>query len=163
MATGKTELSSNSGDIEPKDYNAIVGAADLAMLRMASCSFYVKPDYYAIDEDDDGNIRSTIDSATDKYNYNRDAGIAFSIVEWRVLIKQSRRILVKIEASYLTAYRGLQNFDPEHVRIFYEHLAPSQSYPYFRQFVAQKSADAALNLPVLPMMKLRAPVKSKAE
>lgn len=44
-----------------------------------------------------------------------------------------------------------------------EHLAPSQSYPYFRQFVAQKSADAELNLPILPMMKLRAPVKSKAE
>jgi len=150
MASGKKELARGSGDIEPRDYNAIVSAAGLAMLRMASCSFYVRPEYYPLDEEDAGSI-------------NPEAGFAFGMVEWRVLVKRSRKILVKMEASYLTAYRGLKDFDPDHVRIFYENLAPSQSYPYFRQFVAQKSADAELNLPMLPMMKLRAPVRSKKE
>jgi len=163
MASGKKELARGSGDIEPRDYNAIVSAAGLAMLRMASCSFYVRPEYYPLDEEDAGSIKPVLESATEKYDYNPEAGFAFGMVEWRVLVKRSRKILVKMEASYLTAYRGLKDFDPDHVRIFYENLAPSQSYPYFRQFVAQKSADAELNLPMLPMMKLRAPVRSKKE
>ena len=45
------------------------------------------------------------------------------------------------------------------VKTFFERMAPLACWPYFRSHVANVAAEAGISIPVVPIKKLRFPVK----
>jgi len=161
-ASGREKMNANREDteIEPRDYNRIVSKAKLAALRMTKSEFEVKPAYVALDYDNKKNdMTFELDDNIKSFMYEEEKAIAFGEISWRFRVRYKKNILLKLKCLYIVIYSDIKDEKENDVRIFLEHIAPSQSYPYFRQRVAQSAADAMVEMPLLPMLKLRAPVK----
>jgi len=127
---------------------------------MTKSEFEVKPAYVALEyENKKNDMTLELDNNIKSFMYDYNKGIAFGEMSWRFRVRYKNNVLLKLQCLYIVIYSDILDEKEKDVRIFLDHIAPSQSYPYFRQRVAQSAADAMVELPLLPMLKLSAPVK----
>lgn len=148
--------------IEPKDYNRIVASANLAALRMVKSEFEVKPQFLTVRLGEKGGPAPELENTVDAPHYDRERGLLIGTVVWHVIVRHKRKTLLKIRCGYVTIYSDIPECEEAHAKIFFETVAPAQSYPYFRQRVAQSAADAMIELPLLPMLKVGSPARGKS-
>jgi len=127
---------------------------------MTKSEFEVKPAYVALEYENKKNeMTLELDNNIKSFMYDDNKGIAFGEMSWEFRVRYKNNVLLKFQCLYIVIYSDIIDEKEKDVRIFLDHIAPSQSYPYFRQRVAQSAADAMVELPLLPMLKLSAPVK----
>lgn len=86
-----------------------------------------------------------------------DGEDAQGVCTFRVLASHADEELVSIEASYLVVYSNAQSLGGEVAAVdFLRKVGRMAVYPYFRAYVSFVSAEAQLNVPMLPTLNIGA-------
>ncbi len=74
------------------------------------------------------------------------------VYEWEVLAKAGEDEAVKLNSTYVVSYDVPADCDEKMVLMFLEQVGRIACYPYFRNQVSQKSWEANVELPILPVL-----------
>lgn len=154
------------------EYNEAVKQATLLGIMLTSSSFDVTNDFRDEHEQSDKYIDQTIVGSPD---FDAEEGLLIGMVRCRVwMISAAQREELKdaqpdevfassffaVEAIYDVIFKVSGEHETSTLEAFFEKMAPFAVWPYFRSHLATVSAEAALNVPILPIKKLFHPVKA---
>jgi hypothetical protein len=135
----------------PHQFNDVVDSARLVEVTLVGCSFNVAPEFHNETNEKEFSVGF---AEQPELTFEPDPGLAVGIFRWEVRVAHKTKTILEIEAKYLVVYDQLQQKADGAVRAFMLQHGKLMTYPYFRTFVAQLSWAGAVNLPVLPVLRI---------
>ena len=142
-------------DLDIEIYNSISEQARLEDIRLIDLNYKVRADYYSA-------IFSPELKDTLHYEYkcepkvsilkNKDKFDFIGIFDWRVRVLNKKKLLLSINADYMTIFANSPSDNEKAARFFVMRLGRNATYPYLRALVNFLSAESQAHIPVLPIL-----------
>jgi hypothetical protein len=133
-------------------YNDVVSNAELVDIKLTSSSFRVEAEYFV---GSDADRKLEVLGSPSWTQHDTEQRIVVGGFDWKVTCRCSRKVVLSIKASYLVAYELKAPSEEKYADRFVRNVGKFAVYPYFRNLVAQYSAAASAELPLLPVLKQR--------
>ncbi len=135
-------------------YEQVSKAARLREVKLVSSSYHVKPQAFAVSEDDD-KVKKKFMGKVVQFHLDADAGIAWGRLEWLAEVKISRQTVIKLVAEYLLVYSEVDGCDPEHTSYYFKKVGRFATYPYFRALFSHHIGETGIAMAPLPTLSER--------
>lgn len=150
-APSKDSIAGLGDKFTREEYNQVARSARLVGVSLLKENFDLNLDYF------DDEVDRTKDrlgfGVTSAFRIDEEGeSIATSVWDWSVKVRRGRRVLVKINATYIAAYTDVKNCNEHAVHAFVERVGKFTTFPYFRARVGGISQDADIHLPILPVI-----------
>jgi len=129
-----------------KLYNDVVAAAELLALNLIRVEFTVAPEYFT-------TAARELAYGCDDISVEISGEVATGVFGWTLSVHADEKSLLSCRADYAVTYQVAKACDEHAVKGFVERVGKFASYPYFRAQAASLNWSAAVNLPVLPILK----------
>lgn len=147
----KGKLSFTSDGFDQAKYAGVSQNAKLSELRLITVDYKVSTEalFNSLHE---LNPKFSFEGTASAFDFSADDGRVFGVYEWVAAVKAGRKNAIRSKCSYFLIYSGLQEHDPEYVRLYFEKIGRFASYPYFRAQFASDVASSGVFLPPLPSL-----------
>lgn len=132
------------------DYAGFVGSVDLLDVKLAECSFKMKPEI--TNPDQKGWKYGYSCEATD-IHYEQENGLLWAWVQCSAHAKSGRAQILQVKGKYLLVYRVNGQTSEDVATNFTRNVGAISVYPYFRSLFADLCAQGGARVPPLPVMK----------
>lgn len=153
-----------------KSYREVVDRAELQRISLSSSSFKVRGQFGA-EIDRAKRFHHTTTSAP---HIDDQSNLIAGMVNCRVWMcksaepndtsdstsESSDEEILSIEAKYMVVFSVPGSHNKTTIEAFFKRMAPFSVWPYFRSHVARMGSEATINIPILPIKKLFAPVET---
>lgn len=133
-------------------YSQITVAARLRDIKLIKSEYSIKPEVF--DALDDLKNMGFFGEPTGFF-FNHDEGVLLGNYQWTCEVKLGRKKVLKFVSEYMVAYSGLNSFDEEYVRFYFEKVGRFATYPYFRSDFSHHASSSGIFLPPLPSLNER--------
>lgn len=154
---------SSSQNLEPSKpevsaelYNQVVDAAELSSVQMVNLKFDVKPSFFKSKKREfhyDGSIKYI--------DFDAENGNAIALTNFIVEARSGKSKILVCKADYICAYNSIVDCDKAAIDTYLRRVAIFAAYPYFRSLFASLDWAASTSMPILPVMRQKAPKASE--
>jgi len=139
-------------EFDAQTYHDLSVAARLRDIKLIKSEYSIKPEVFdALDELNNFGFFGEPSG----FHFDSERGLILGHYMWTSEVKLGRKKVLKFVSEYLIAYTGLENFDADHTRFFFEKVGRFATYPYFRAEFSQHCASSGIMLPPLPSLNER--------
>ncbi len=100
----------------------------------------------------DSNPSFSLNDKPEAFQYDEETGFAAVQYCWEATAKVGRKVGAKIKTCYWVVYNLPTDSDTDLAYFFLDRVGRVASYPYFRNHVAQRSWEAGVDFPILPVI-----------
>lgn len=131
-----------------QNYNAVVGAAQLADIILVSSNFKVEPGHFEAKAE-----KSFSYQLSDvKVTVNSEQGRAQGAFTWKVQATYAENTTFMLFATYIAVYVNVLHQQEDSIRAFVRRVGTFATYPYFRSHASHISWASKAELPTLPVL-----------
>ena len=146
------DSAANAADFNPELYRQVSVAASLRDIKLIKSEYSIKPEVY--EALDDLENMGFFGEPTG-FSFNDVQGVLLGNYQWTSEVKLGRKKVLKFVSEYLIAYSGLNDFEEEYVRFYFEKVGRFATYPYFRSDFSHHVSSSGIFLPPLPSLNER--------
>ena len=145
-------MATDPSSVDPKAYNQVVGRTTLGSIRLTECRFDMKPDALSNDPD---TWRKQITADPVEVITDLETNRLYGIFVFELSCRHKRKKVLTCSARFFVSFKVEGAFEAAVGELFVQRVGKVMAYPYFRSTVAQLVAQAAIDLPPLPMLSLQ--------
>ena len=147
------EGSSVTSRFDLDKYNAVIEVAELGEVALASCNFDLKVAYFRAKNKEEDGVKYTYQCDVSDLHFLEEHGVVGATFSWSLRAREGRKVLAKIDTSYICYYTRLQDCEEASAKAFLGRVGRFTTYPYFRALVSQMSWASGAQFPILPVLK----------
>lgn len=145
-------LSFASERFDNSEYTKVAQRARLRDIRLMSSTYKVDMQSF-FDAASQGKITKQAFGGEPGWHQLSDQGTLAGEYLWQASVRfGGRKNALKIQATYVLIYSGLEGANEEYAHLYFQKLARFASYPYFRTHVALHTSSSGLSLEPLPSL-----------
>lgn len=156
MSESNRNLEVNSTAETVEFYHAVYAdlsvSARLRDIKLINCEYLIKPEVFDV-LDDLENMGFFGESSG--FHFDGETGILIGHYRWTAEVRHGRKKVLKLVSEYLVAYTGMEGFDSDYARFYFEKVGRFATYPYFRSEFSHHSSASGILLPPLPSLNER--------
>lgn len=142
----------DAAEFDHEIYSQITVAARLRDIKLIKCEYSIKPEVFeALDDLENMGFFGEPSG----FHLSSEEGLLLGNYQWTCEVKLGRKKVLKFSSEYLIAYSGLNGFEEEYARFFFEKVGRFATYPYFRSDFSHHASSSGIFLPPLPSLNER--------
>jgi len=153
MADNTPQSAGNAADsgFNAKEYNKIVGSAELQTIQVQKVAFDVSPEFH-----DSGRSKKLAANREELGAvFDADSNAVAGRFKFSIVIRHGRSVVLKGVGEYIVIYQVHEGAEEQAAIAFCNRVGVFAAYPYFRALVAHLSWEANTRLPPLPVIATR--------
>jgi len=146
------DSAADAAEFDHELYSQVTVAARLRDIKLIKSEYSIKPEVF--EALDDLENMGFFGEPTGFF-FSDDEGVLLGNYQWTCEIKLGRKKVLKFVCEYMIAYSGLNGFEEEYVRFYFEKVGRFATYPYFRSDFSHHVSSSGILLPPLPSLNER--------
>lgn len=146
------ELSFRSSSFDRDEYAKVANSARLVELGLTSQEYSAKLQCFWEASSENKQLKHAFSGEPEGCSFDTEQGVLAGGYEWTAEIRYGRKKALKLKATYLVVYTGLEGQNEGYCKLYFSKVARFATYPYFRAAFALNTSNSGISLDPLPSL-----------